>query len=140
MSHVSSRVPFRVQPLPRPHKGKPDRRRARTGDPRDALELALTISVGRGSLDALILADEFGGLVAKGETRIDLEMLAAVTPLVGRGQAMAKIRRNGEERDLTVEAVTLCNEVFYVAAVGGENRSRRREVAASCAAARRILN
>ena len=132
--------PFRVRPLPRNDNGlHDDRRRRRSSSSAVALELALTSAASRGKLEAVILVDDDGLLVARNRTALDLSMLAAVTPIVGRGHAVPKIKRDGKPLDFTVSALELCGEMFYVAALGGTFGDRRRELAGSIAAAKRIL-
>lgn len=131
--------PLRLRPLPRPSRPHYERRRRRSRNVGEALELALTHAARRGQLDAVLVVDEQGMLVAKSDTELDLTMLAAVTPIVGRGKAVPRVRRNGEARDLSVDTVELMGEVLYVAALGGTYRARAREVAGSLAAARRIM-
>lgn len=106
----------------------------------EALELALSGAADRGALDAVLLADKDGMLVAKSSTRLDLAMLAAVTPIVGRGKALANIKRNGRNVEFTVRPVAVGDEVLYIGALGGTFGARQREVVTGAAAARRILN
>ncbi|MCX4240509.1 hypothetical protein [Paraliomyxa miuraensis] len=131
--------PLRLRPLPRPGRPYYERRRRRSSNTAEALELALTHAANRGRLDAVLVVDEQGMLVAKSDTSLDLSMLAAVTPIVGRGKAIPRIRRNGESRDMSVDVLELMGEVLYVAALGGSYRMRAREVAGTIAATKRIL-
>ena len=87
----------------------------------------------------VVLVDESGMLVSSSQTELDLSMLAAILPIVGRGQAVARIRRRGQPRELTVIPVQAAGETLYVGALGSTARIRRREVATAGAAARRIL-
>lgn len=136
---TSAKSPLRLPPLPRP--GRPrERRRHRPSDTSSALISAFDHAVRRGGLDAVLLVDEFGMLVSKSTTELDLAQLAAVTPIVGRGVADAAIRRGGEARGLSVQTVEILGEVLYVAALGGARGAREREVKTSLAAADRILN
>ncbi len=130
---------FRVRPLPRPDGVHGDRRRQRSNFAAQAIELALTSAAGRGGLEALLVVDDDGLLVAQSRCPIDLSMLAAVTPIVGRGQATPRIKRDGRALDLSVEPIDLMGDRFYVAALGGRYLDRRRELAGSAAAAQRIL-
>lgn len=130
---------LRFQPLPRPGMKTRERRRRRAENPARALELALTAAAGRGALDAVLLADDFGMIVSKSDTGLDLEDVAAVTPIVGRGRGAASIRRGGEPRSLGVRTVSLGDELLYLAAVGGTDEARNRELDAVAKAASRIL-
>jgi hypothetical protein len=130
---------LRLSPLPRPGRPNQERRRQRSNNAAEALELALTCAARRGELDAVLVVDEQGMLVAKSDTDLDLTMLAAVTPIVGRGKAVPRVRRGGEVREMSVDTVELMGEVLYVAALGGNHRARVREVAGSMAATRRIM-
>ena len=130
---------LRLRPLPRPGLPNQDRRRRRSTNAAEALELALSCAARRGQLDAVLVVDEQGMLVAKSDTELDLTMLAAVTPIVGRGKAVPRIRRGGEALDMSVNIVEVLGEVLYVAALGGTYKTRNREVAGSMAATRRIM-
>lgn len=79
-------------------------------------------------------------LVAKSRTALDLTLLAAITPIVGRGQAVPRIKKDGVPRDMAVQVVELAGERFYVAAVGGKYMTRARELGESKLAAQRILS
>lgn len=131
--------PLRLRPLPRPARPSHERRRERSSNAADALELALSHSARRGALDAVLVVDDAGMIVANSETELELEMLAAVTPIIGRGQAVPRIRRDGELRELTVDTMELHDELLYVAVLGSDRRTRRRELRSTLAATRRIL-
>ncbi len=130
---------LRIAKLPKPQRGHADRRVNRSEHVADALELALTSSAARGNLDAVLVVDDSGLLIGTSETGLDLSMLAAVTPIVGRGKAVPRIKRNGEKREMTVQQLEFEGEVLYVAALGGDNSGRQRELGRSLAAAKRIL-
>ncbi|MEZ4385954.1 MAG: hypothetical protein R3A79_31840 [Nannocystaceae bacterium] len=129
----------RFQPLPHPHR-RVERRRYRPTDTASALISAFDHAVARAELDAAILVDEYGMLVSKNTTDLDLNQLAAVTPIVARGHAAAAIRRRGEERELCVREVEILGETLFVAALGGDKGPREREASTIAAAADRILN
>lgn len=130
---------FRIRPLPRPGRPTFERRRCRSNSAAEALELALTGAAQRGKLDVVLLADDTGMLVANSRTDLDLSMLAAVTPIVGRGRATPRVHRDGERRDMSVHPLELAGELFYVAAIGGDHKTRQRELRGSAAATQRIL-
>lgn len=131
--------PLRLPPLPRPGKPLYERRRNRFNDTRSALIAAFDSAVARGELDLVVVADESGFVVSNSSTKLDLSMLAAVTPLVARGRARATVKRDGQERGLSVKAIEVLGETLYVACLGGQCGSRERELATSASAARRIL-
>ena len=128
-----------LRPLPRPGGAPVERRRHRSNNAAEALELALTSAARRGQLDAVLIVDDSGMLVAKSDTELDLTMLAAITPIVGRGKAVPRVRRGGQLREMSVDTMEVLGELLYVAALGGSYRARSREVAGSVAATRRIL-
>ncbi|MEM6292802.1 MAG: hypothetical protein AAGA54_16125 [Myxococcota bacterium] len=130
---------LRIAKLPKPDRGQTDRRIERSTDTATALELALTSAANRAHLDAVLLVDDAGMLVSKSNTALDLSMLAAVTPIVGRGKAIPRIKRNGEKRELSVKTLEIEGELLYMAALGGSNTSRQRELRHSVAAAERIF-
>lgn len=99
----------------------------------------MNASARRGALDAVLLVDSDGMLVAQSDCNVDLAMLAAVTPIVGRGRAVPKIQRDGKKLELTVGAMDILDEVVYVAILGGSRASRSRALMGTAAATKRIL-
>lgn len=137
---AESRVaPGKLRPLPRPGRPTYERRSNRSGNAADAMQLALTRAAKRGALSALILVDDDGMLVAQSDSGLDLSMLAAVTPIVGRGRAIPRVKLGGEPLEMNVYPVELAGELFYMAALGGTRTTRYRELAGGSAAAKRIL-
>ena len=135
----TARLPVRVSPLPRPGRVI-ERRQNRAKSAADALELALSAAAEAGGLDVVLIADDSGMLVAASDTPLDLDMLAAVTPIVSRGRAKANIKRNGEHRELSVKSLRVFDETLHVAALGGDAQGRALGVMRSVTAARRILS
>lgn len=135
----TERRPLRLPPLPRPGKPLQERRRNRFLDTGSALIAAFDSAVLRGDLDLVVIADESGFVVSNSSTELDLTMLAAVTPLVGRGKARASVKRDGQERGLSVKTIEVLGETLYVACLGGSFGPRERELATSATAAKRIL-
>ena len=133
-----ARTPLRVSPLPRPGRVI-ERRKHRAASAADALELALSSAAADGQLDVVLIADDSGMLVAASHTPLDLEMLAAITPIVSRGRAKANVKRNGEQRELSVKSLRVFDETLHVAALGGDAQARALGVMRSVTAARRIL-
>lgn len=135
----TERRPLRLPPLPRPGKPLYERRRNRFLDTGSALIAAFDGAVARGALDLVVVADEGGFVVSNSSTELDLTMLAAVTPLVARGKARASVKRDGQERGLSVKSIEVLGETLYVACLGGSFGPRERELATSATAAKRIL-
>lgn len=130
---------LRLLPLPRPARPSFERRQNRSENAADALKLAMNAAARRGALQAVLLVDDDGMMVAQSDCDVDLTMLAAVTPIVGRGRAVPKIQRDGKKLELTVEPMSVLDETIYVAVLGGTRRTRSREIRGTAAAARRIL-
>lgn len=116
-----------------------ERRGHRPSDLPSALTCAFDHAVQRAGLDLVLVADEYGTLVARSSTALDLGELAAVTPIVGRGRARALVRRGGKPREFSVRRLHVLGETLYVGALGGATSGREREVLVSAAATRRIL-
>lgn len=133
---------LRIEPLPRPSssaRARPERRKHRSSCAATALELALGSAARRAHLDVLLLVDDDGLLVSQSPSAFDLTMLAAVTPIIGRGRAKPRIRRGSEQREMSVATIELDGELLYVAALGGQLSHRLRELKTSSEAAKRIL-
>ncbi len=131
--------PIRIPPLPRPPRDGRERRKQRSDSAAEAIVLALAASARRAGLDAVVLCDEDGLLVAASPCDYDLDPVAAVAPIVGRGKVAAHVRRGEDVRPMRVEPVEVGPELLYVAAIGGDPKARAREARWGAAAARRIL-
>ncbi len=116
-----------------------ERRVDRPADTYSALTRALDCAVTRGDLDVAYVTDDFGMLVVGSSTHFDLHEIAAVTPIIGRGRADADFRRAGKPRGFSIREIEVLGETLYVAAVGGDDELRAREVGMSAAATERIL-
>lgn len=116
-----------------------ERREHRAIGTADALELALTAAAQRGGLEVVLVVDESGMLVSHSRTNVDLTLLAAVIPIVGRGRAVPRVRRNGQQLEMSVRLIEVDGEELYVAAVGGDLGRRQRELRGIMSATRRIL-
>ena len=139
LSKSPAREPLTLRPLPRPGRPLQERRVSRSSATVDALEMALSSAAYRGGCDVVLVADDKGMIVCHSATPLDLDMLAAVTPIVARGEARASIKRAGEARQLEVESVSVLGEKLHVAVLGGSDEARRIELGRSLAATRRIL-
>ncbi|NVB37824.1 hypothetical protein G6O69_08260 [Pseudenhygromyxa sp. WMMC2535] len=135
----TARTPLRITPLPRPGRRVTERRQNRTNRTADALELALSGAVERAGIDVVLIADDRGMIVSHSQTDLDLEMLAAITPIVARGRAKASIKRNGAQREFGVKSIRVFDETLHVAALGGDASARALGLMQAVTAARRIL-
>jgi hypothetical protein len=131
--------PLRLPRLPHPQRPMKDRRQNRTEMAGEALIHALNGACARGELDAVLVTDDFGFLISTSDTHLELEELAAVTPMVARGRVGARVSRHGHERGLSVRTMRVLGETLHVAALGGRATQRERWVTQSLAATRRIL-
>jgi len=86
-----------------------------------------------------MVTDDFGRLLSTSPTHLDLDELAAVAPIVARNRARARVRRSGQERELSVRTMRLLGETLHIAALGGHGSVRERQVSKSVAATARIL-
>lgn len=136
----TARLPHRITPLPRPGRRVVERRKQRSSSCAEALELALSAASDGGGLDVVLIADDYGMLVASSQTELELDMLAAITPIVSRGRANATIKRNGEQREFSVKSIRVFGETLHIAALGGDPSARALGVMRSVTAARRILD
>jgi hypothetical protein len=131
--------PLRVRRLPRPGRHPIERRRYRSEFTAEALELALASAQRRAKLDIVLVVDDQGMVVSQSRKDLDVTMLAAVTPIVGRGKARPRIRRDGARLEMSVRTIEIQGETLYIAAVGGELFARQRELYSSLNATKRIL-
>ncbi|MFO7567803.1 MAG: hypothetical protein R6X02_34505 [Enhygromyxa sp.] len=99
----------------------------------------MALSAAAEGLDVVLIADDSGMLVASSHTPLDLEMLAAITPIVSRGRAKANVKRNGEQRELSVKSIRVLDETLHIAALGGDASARALGLMRTVTAARRIL-
>ena len=116
-----------------------ERRTIRSSGTADALILALSAAANRGDMDAVLIADDDGMLVCNSVSRLDLAPVAAVVPIVARGRATARVRRAGQERELSVTSERIGGELLHIAGLGGDADGRTRELRRAVDAARRIL-
>lgn len=133
-----------IKPLPHPKRFSEktlllERRKTRSPGAADAMQRMLDAAAKRAKLQTLLVADAGGLVVCKSDGKLDVAMIAAVAPIVGQGRAKASIKCAGKPVDITVREIELEGESMYVTAVGGKFGDREREVAASVAAAHRIL-
>lgn len=116
-----------------------ERRCVRTESAGEAVELALTWSVARGELVAIVIGDSEGRVVCHSRTDIDLAPVAAVLPTVAQGNSVARISHFGQGFPIVVRRFEIRDEVFYLGALGGSEKTRQEEADRSVAAAIRIL-
>jgi len=133
------RLPHPKRPLPRPDHGPRERRVDRPDGVADALKRALGSSAGRAGLEAVLVADDRGMMVSSSPASVGLDLLAAVMPIVARGEARARIRHRGSEREFSVCSMDVFGERLHVGALGGDLFSRERELHKSTRAVARIL-
>lgn len=94
-------------------------RRARRSEQRDvALRFQIEHARDQARLEALVLADEDGIVVAESGDRAVCEELAAIAPLLGRtlGMPMPPLLRGAE---IAVRSVRVHGRPLYLASIGG---------------------
>lgn len=133
------RLPHPKRPKPSPDHAPRERRVDRPDATADALERALQASVRRAGLEAVVIADDRGMMVSSSAAPYGLDLLAAVMPIVARGEARAKISHRGRDREFSVCTMDLWGERLHVGALGGDFLGRERELHKSSRAVSRIL-
>ena len=96
-----------------------ERRARRTEDRNQALSFQLEHSRDRGGLEALVLADSQGMVVAQAGDAVICEELGAIAPLMGRavlGMPLPPLLRGGE---VVVRRLELYGQDLFLACVGG---------------------
>jgi hypothetical protein len=120
-----------------------DRRKKRSDDPLVALHYQLTHAREDGSLDAIVVCDTSGVVVAGAGSWASCEELAAYAPLIAHGVwhevgPVSHVSRIAEmSRDVDITSVDVDGQEVYVAARGGGRRRPAVEHAAM--GVRRIL-
>jgi hypothetical protein len=121
----------------------PERRRNRSNDPLVALHYQLSQTRQEGSLEAIVVADDWGVVVAGAGSWAVCEELAAYAPLLVQGAGsepgLRDPTRLAEMRDqIAVQPVAVDGQRVLLCARGGRRRSGALERAASGVA--RILS
>ena len=113
----------------------PERRRNRSSDPLVALHYQLSQTRQEGSLDAIVVADDWGVVVAGAGSWALCEELAAYAPLLAQDVGSEGLRnppRFTEMRDqVEVHAVAVEGQRVLLCARGGRGRSAALDRAAS---------
>jgi hypothetical protein len=110
-----------------------DRRQRRSVDPLIALHYQLSHTRAKGSLDAIVVADTSGVVVAGAGSWAACEELAAYAPLLASGDRMSVAEASRVDVLRTQTAVTtveLDDQEVLVCVLGGEGRSSSLEAAA----------
>ncbi len=96
-----------------------DRRTKRSPKSNEALRFQLERTLDRGGLEALVLADAGGFVVAEAGEAGVCEELAAVAPLLAKtilGMRLPPLLRGGE---VVVRPIAMSGQELYLAALGG---------------------
>jgi hypothetical protein len=110
----------------------PERRRNRSTDPLVALHYQLSQTRQEGSLEAIVVADDWGVVVAGAGSWAVCEELAAYAPLLVQGAGLRDPTRLAEMRDqIDVQPVAVDGQRVLLCARGGRRRSGALERAAS---------
>lgn len=116
-----------------------ERRCVRTDAAGEAMELALTWSVARGELVAIVMGDSEGMVVCHSRSDVDLAEVAAILPLVDRGNEVARVSHFGQGFPIVVRRFELRDETFFMGVLGGSEQTREQEADRAVSAAIRIL-
>jgi hypothetical protein len=99
--------------------GSNERRRRRSKESALALRYQLEHSREKGRLDALVVTDESGLLVASSGAETLCEELGAMAPVFGRTFVAPSDLPSLEGGEIAIRALEACGESFYLASVGG---------------------
>ncbi len=128
--------------IPRPTEKVSDRRRRRSDDPITALHYQLSATRAAASLDALVLVDGSGCLVAGAGAWPACEELAAYAPLLARPSAVTSATLGSRLAELegSVEVTTVDAGGYDAVLCGkGGSAARAEFIARAAAGCKRIL-
>ena len=97
----------------------PERRQRRSQESHQALHYQLAHSRDRGGLDAVVLANEDGLVVASAGDDAVCEELGAMAPLMSRAIFRAPLPPLLEDGDVAVRTLRMHGQSLYLAALGG---------------------
>lgn len=123
-----------------------ERRRRRSSDPSEALELQLTACLKRANLTAMVLADEQGLCVSSAGHPAACEELAAqlvvLTKMVGpeRREIAAALPVAGEMWNVHLRRFEVYGTALYMCAAGGASGDRQLQLSRSVNGIARILS
>ncbi len=118
---------------------RPDRRVNRSNISSEALMLALSAAAARNDVEAIVVADDAGWLMAASDPSRDLTPWAAATPFLAAAKGTPSLRADGEEEQVGVHTVRVAGEPLHVGVVGGTLTARGQALTACGEAVRRIL-
>jgi hypothetical protein len=118
-----------------------ERRRRRSRDTLHALQLQLDASRRAGCLDAMVLSDGDGLLLASTGDREACAEVAARLPIIGRrvGEFEGTLLSAGKNLRVRMRRFFVGTAELYIAAVGGGGESGERALGGSIGGASRIL-
>jgi hypothetical protein len=118
-----------------------ERRRRRSRDTIRALELQLDASRRAGALEAMVLSDGDGLLLASTGDREACQEVAARLPIIGRrvAQFEGTLLSAGKSLRVRMRRFVVGTCELYIAAVGGGGESGERAIGGSIGGATRIL-
>jgi len=101
--------------------GITDRRRNRSENVQDALAYQLAASARRAKFSAMVLADEYGLIIANTGSKAVCEQMAAVSPLLARNMKPwhGKVKTNKGKVRLSVAPIRVDNMRLYLTASEG---------------------
>lgn len=112
-----------------------ERRIRRSNSPATALQWLLEAQVSRGALTSAVIASDEGLLVAA--VGSDVDMIAAVAPMVADGKHPAGIERS--LGDVSVQSFMVHGQRMHIALRGGDHQQHRALATLGMQGASRIL-
>ena len=117
-----------------------DRRHQRSDSRREALTLQLRASAQRGQLEAMILADQSGRVIARSDRGEASNELASFSPFLAKPKTwFGEMQFEGRTRKVAISPLRLGTSTAYLCAIGASRHSIGGVLLQTTAGVRRIM-